>query len=989
MPYQYLKNKQQLGEALNHIREAVYTPLADLETTAWITPEPVPYAERETGEKKQLSIGKPWGKLWDCGWFNFKGTVPAAAKGHKVILLLDVSGEGCVVDDEGKPVLGLTTKASTYDFSLGNPGKRVVPVTDCAEGGETIDLWVETGANDLFGNVVNNGILEKAQIAIQHDSIYAYYHDFAVLYDLMQQLPEKRARANKILAALNASLNQIHTFAPEEAEQAQACLADELAKVNGTPSLKISAIGHAHMDLAWLWPIRETIRKTGRTWATVLRNMERYPDYVFGCSQPQLYQWMKDTYPDLYKQVAARIAEGRWEAQGAAWVEPDSNVASGEAWIRQILYGKRFFKDEFGIEPRTLWIPDVFGYSGSLPQILKKSGVDYFVTQKLSWNNHNTFPHHTFHWQGIDGSKVLTHMLPENTYNSSAEPHALMDAETNYADKVVSDECLLVYGIGDGGGGPGESHLEALKRESDLEGLPPVTQERSQDFLDRLAQNADLYATWVGELYLERHQGTFTSQGRNKWYNRKIEYALREFELWAALTGVSFDKQSLDRIWQAVLLYQFHDILPGSSITRVYDESLAHYAELLAQVEGFIETAQARLSTGNNDGTMVTNSLSWQRSEWVKIGEQWVFVTVPSMGFTTVDMDAAPALPNLTATTASLENDKLTVQFDDTGAVISVFDKGANREVLTDPGNILNVYTDFGDAWDIEPGYRERRAETFSLIESRAFVDGPRAVIEQTYLYGKSTLKQDIVLTAGSSRLDFVTRIDWQERHKMLRTSFPVDVHSDTATCDIQFGSVSRPTHDNTSWDMAKDEICAHKWVDISQRDYGVALLNDSKYGYTVKGHILDLNLMRSASYPDPVADKGQHQFTYALLPHEGGHVSGAVNREGYELNVPLRVLPGSPAETTTSTASFLAIDADNVIIETVKPAEDGQGIIVRMVEVSGAATDAKLQAALPYASAVYTDLMEQHLEQVATNDGRLRLHFNPFEIITVRLIPA
>ncbi|HEX3640729.1 MAG TPA: glycoside hydrolase family 38 C-terminal domain-containing protein, partial [Ktedonobacteraceae bacterium] len=508
----------------------------------------------------------------------------------------------------------------------------------------------------------------------------------------------------------------------------------------------------------------------------------------------------------LYKKIQAKVAEGRWETQGAMWVEADTNVSGGEALVRQIIYGKRFFREEFGKDPKMLWLPDVFGYTAALPQILKKAGVDYFLTIKISWNSFNVFPHHTFFWQGIDGSRVLTHMPPEGNYNSSAAPRAIIETEKKFADKAVSEHCALVFGIGDGGGGPGTEHLERLAREKNLDGLAPVTQEHMETFFDSLAQDTTEYQTWTGELYLERHQGTYTTQGRNKRFNRKMELALRELEFAAtlagALVGHTYPTQELDAIWKEILLYQFHDILPGSSITRVYDESLARYQQLFEQTQQLLSQAQAALipqpdAAQNSQSVTVFNSLSWERSEWLLIHNQWHYVTAPSLGYTTLNLATHlrndEALKGLIASTDVLENDKLRVSFAADGTIQAIFDKEHQREVLAPDAaaNRLAVYHDEPyefDAWEVSITYDKRPPKYFRLEKTESRIDGPQAIVEQHYHFGQSTLQQHIVLTAGSRRIDFITTVDWQESHKMLRTSFPVAILATEATCDIQFG---------------------------------------------------------------------------------------------------------------------------------------------------------------------------------------------------------
>jgi alpha-mannosidase len=1001
MPDSSVTTPRSFGDIEQAIKAAVYTPIAKLRANAWVTPEPVPFAERRQGSKLALRPGQRWSKAaFDCAWFHFTGTAPPAAAGREIVLLIDLSGEGCVVDAEGRPLLGLTSISSGFSRELGEPGKRVVPFRPAAAGGETVDLWVEAGANDLFGIRRNNGVLQEAAIAIRNPELYALHYDFEVLHALLQQLPDDSSRAVKLRRALEKAGDLLRDFTKEEAVAARAVLRPELARRNKAAPLTVWAVGHAHMDLAWLWPIRETIRKCGRTFATALAMLERYPDYIFGASQPQQYAWIKQHHPSLYEGVKRRVAEGRWEVQGAMWVESDINVPSGESLIRQILYGKRFFRAEFGKEPVSLWQPDVFGYSGSLPQLLVKSGVRHFMTQKLSWNWVTRHPHHTFWWQGIDGSAVLAHMPPEDTYNSSASPIALTKAAERFIDTEVSDSCLMLFGIGDGGGGPGEEHLERLAREKDLDGLPPVVQRPAEEFFRHIEKGSDTYATWAGELYLERHQGTYTTQGRSKRYNRKLELALRELEFAAAIAaefaGASYPHAELERIWKEVLLYQFHDILPGSSITRVYDESLARYAVLTREVEELTAAADAGLcrQIARSDSARpvgVINSLSWDRAEWLKLDGRWIKAKAPSLGYAVVDAAAEAAFDMPIVSESLLENDTLRIAFDKSGAMISCFDKEAGREALAPGtlGNVLVVYQDDGDAWDIPMNYRERAPKRLRLHATEIVRDGPRAALCHTYRIGNSTLRQQVVLLAGSRRVDFVTSVDWRESGKMLRTSFVPVVHANEANCDIQFGSIRRPTHTNTPADWAKFEICAHKWIDISDRGYGVALLNDCKYGHRVQGNVLDLNLLRSPGHPDPVADRAEHQFTYALYPHAGDHVAGGVMRAGYELNVPVRVFADRPGGGKLApSVSWFRIDAPEIVIETVKQAEDGEGLIVRLYESAGASTRAELACGFALAEAAEVNLIEEEPKPLDVSGGGLRLEFRPFEIRTLRLKP-
>jgi len=1018
MPEYKFYTKRHLVEALRIIGEAAYVEVAPLTIEAWCTHEPVCFEERCTGEPRTLSLGDTWGDLFDCAWFRFTGEIPAEAAGEHVVLLLNVNGEMCVFDEAGVPVRGLTPVASNYDYSLGTPGKRILEITDSAQGGEPIDVWADAGYNDLFGNVSGDGTVKQAAVAICRDEVRALYYDFEVLLDFLKALPEESPRYHQVLTGLTDVTHALYEGLPGVATKARAILKPLLAQRGGDPSLQISAVGHAHMDLAWLWPIRETIRKGARTFSTAIELSDRYPDYVFGASQPQYFQWMKDRYPELYKKIKAKVQEGRLEPQGAMWVEADTNVSGGEALVRQVLLGKRFFMEEFGVDIDYLWLPDVFGYSAALPQILSKAGVTIFSTQKLSWSLINTFPHHSFKWQGIDGTQVLTHMLPEETYNSPAAPRSVRRIEQNYRDKGVSHHSLMVFGIGDGGGGPGAEHLERLLRIKNLAGLSPVKQESAADFFKKWRQEADRFPTWVGELYLERHEGTLTTEARNKWYNRKMEVGLRGLE-WRAviagmLAGKEYPQERLTEIWREVLLYQFHDILPGSSIKRVYDESLARYATMYDEVGALSaerETAIAEMVDTRDlvSPAVVHNDLSWARSEWVRVGENWVFAEVPSMGYATVDGGApTPEVAELTASSARLENDCLSVSFGEDGSIVSVFDKRLERELIPEgeAANRLAVFVDPGDAWDFPMDYAEQTPRTMELVSSEARIDGPLAILKQTYRLGTSELVQEIVLASGSNRLDFVTKLHWRETASMLRTQFPVDVHAEEATYEIQFGHLRRPTHRNTTWDLARDEVVAHKWADLSQRDFGVALLNDSKYGHKIKGNVIDLNLLRSAPYPganrevnntfpagEPhlgYTDQSDHEFTYAFYPHAGDAVEGGVIEEAYALNVPLSVTPVTPHDgTAPRSMSWLQLDTPNVVIEAVKQAEDGDDVIVRLYEATGASVDAALSLNFPVAAAAEADLMENVLEELAIADGGVCLSFTPFEIKTLRLTPG
>lgn len=962
--------------------EERWREVAQLAIEAWCSPEPLPFARRREGTHRSLAVGESWGRLFDCAWFRFAGTIPESAADQPVVLLLDVNGELLVVDDDGAPLRGLTNQTSTFDLSLGKPGKRALPWRDAAIAGEAVAVWADGGANDLFGFLKGEGRIAEARIAVLRPAVQALGWDVEVLAELERALPDGPRKA-RIGAGLHDAI-RAWDGSDATATRLRADLAPLLGERGGERSLRLSAVGHAHIDLAWLWPLRETRRKTARTLATVLANQERFPGYVFGISQPQQLAWIEADHPALFARVRAAVAAGRIECQGAMWVESDTNLVSGESLVRQVLHGQRAWRRWFGRTARTCWLPDVFGYSAALPQILQQAGVDWFMTTKLSWSTVNRFPHHTFRWRSPDGSEVLAHLPPEGTYNSSARPGALLAAERSFQDAASSDRALIVFGIGDGGGGPGEEHLERLARERDLAGLPTVEQEPAEAFFARIDHDRGRYAAWSGELYLEKHQGTLTTQGRLKHLNRRLEWALRRTEIACArawLGGAAWPQVRLATIWQEVLLHQFHDILPGSSITRVYREAEARSSALLDELAAMSAAADRSLPAG----TQVVNDLAWERRGWIRTADGWRRVRVA--GLAAVPLPAADAIAAPSATATRLENEHLRATFAADGRLASLWDKDHGREALAGPGNDLLCFDDPGDAWDFPMDYQRRRCERPALVSATPSVDGPEACLEQVWRLGASTITQRVVLATGSRRLEFRTGVDWQERGRMLRVRFPCAVRAEAARCEIAVGSIARPTHANTSWDAARFEVPAHAWVDLSERGYGVALLNDGKYGHRLDGDVHDLALLRSASYPDPEADRGAHRFTYAIYPHPGDHVTGRVLEEAHDLNEPLRLAAGDGGRAPAG--QLVAVDRPGVAVMAVKRSEDGGDLVVRLAETTGATQGVVLACAVPIREARIGNLLEEAGAALTGDAGSVRLDLPPWSIRTVLLTAA
>ena len=975
-------------EMLKRIKEKIYTVCADLSVVIYQTEEPVPFENRACGKEISLKIGDTWGKLFDCAWFHFTGVVPACCKGQKTVLLLDVGGEGCIYDEAGNPQRGITTFTVNEENVNDWGWKRVVPFLESANGGETVDFWVDCGYNDLFGNFVWGQKERSAPrpyregfIATVNEEMRQLYYDYLVLEDLRKTLPEDSARYCSIMYALLEVKNILKDYTSEEVLRARKVLGKELSKKGGTPSLSFSAVGHSHLDLAWLWPIRETKRKTVRTFATQLEMIERYPDYVYGASQPQQFAWIKQNEPHLYQRIKQAVEKGRIEPQGCMWVESDTNVPCGESLVRQIFYGKQFFKEEFGKEIENLWLPDVFGFSAALPQLCAKSGVKYLCTIKLSWNWVTKFPYHSFIWKGLSDDSVLVHMPPEGDYNSMAFPTNVHKAAVNYQEKGKIDNALLLYGIGDGGAGPAPRHLEALKRMKNLDGLPPIKQESANAFFKKLARRAKNLEVYKGEMYLEAHQGTYTSQGRNKQHNKTLENMLHDLEAAYAiknrLQGVAFPQAEVDEIWKEVLLYQFHDILPGSSIKRVYEETEEAYCRLEQSVQSLFSPI-----TENQEENAVFNSLGFAVQDVVEKDGKFRSITAKPLGYTLLSEGKEIKKLNCRADKDSLSNDKLIAKFNNDGILVSVVRKSDGRNVLTAKGgNLLSVYHDecswiCGDAWDIDPLYYHSAPEYFVLTDVKTYIDGAYAVREQTFRYGASTLCQKIKLKHGGEYLEFGTTVDWQETNKMLRADFYTDLQSDFVTCGVQFGNLKRSTKENTATEKIQFEICSQRYSQISEHNYNFAVMSDCKFGYRAKGGLVSLNLLRSPEYP-ATEDKGIHTFRYGVYCGENAN---DIERVSHAFINGLKVCYAEKEY------SFASTDKENVFIDTLKPVYDGNGQILRLFEGSGQKTACKLTLADGVKRVTLCNLLEQEEKELPLQNGTVQLVFKPYEIHTLRV---
>lgn len=936
----------------------------------------------------------------------------------------------------------------------------------------------------------------RSGLALVNRAVQSLMYTVTIVRDSAILLPEQDFRRTRLIEALHqamdqfVSLNEAEVYNGEAVEHIEKDLRERIQEIGDNTEGTLHMVGQSHIDIAWLWPARETVRKTSRTFSTVDALMDEYPQYRYAQSQPQLFAYLKDNDPELYERVKERIREGRWELVGGMWVEPDLNIPSGESLMRQMLYGQRFYQEEFGMTSNIEWLPDTFGYCASLPQILQHGGIRYFMTTKLGWNDTNVFPYDLFHWVGIDGTAMLSYL--NHGVNENTLPKDVHDHWQSYREKAKHNEQMLLYGHGDGGGGVTREMLEYIDRAELMVGQPASRYSTAKEFFAGITEAEPKLPEWHGDLYLELHRGTYTTHGRNKLNNRKAEILYREAELWNALAAQDMKPelrqeadQRLHDGWKLILLNQFHDIIPGSAITESYVTSLKEYAEVFdhgqfALIQGVYALADMITtipSAGSVEGTgadkgidkntdagmpyIIFNSLGWSRNEIIAIeiegsqaeengkpagvaaydveGSQlavdvctddqgkrtaWVMVrNIPAFGYKTIwlkkgdvtaDALADHELNSLTehgwpgeeSSYASAdkaeakrelgdvwETEYYLVRFNPRGEIVSLFDKRACREIVKqgEAANRFHFFHDrptLWDAWDIDDRYEQQPAGEAELLEKRILRMGATMdVLRFRWSISQSIITQDIIFYRDCPRIDFKTHVDWNEAHKLLKVGFPIDVVTDKATYEIPFGALERTTHRNTSWEQAQYEVCGHRFADVSERGYGVSLLNDSKYGYDVQGSTIRLSLLRAPKWPDMTADLGEHEFVYSLYPHHGDWQSAHTVRQASELNHASVVAAAElrqgqlPAE-----HSFIAFTGQHVILDTVKPAEDGSGTVLRFYESSGGREDVELRWAQPVQDAWLSNALEEETEQMNHDNGLIALSFAPYEIKTLKI---
>jgi alpha-mannosidase len=1012
---------------LNTIKEQIYAqraPLPDWQIRACHF-RAIGQYEFSDSDWRTINPGDQWGGKDVTAFFKRQIEIPTEWEGEKVYLRFYVGGDSLLSID-GVPYHGL------------DPFRNEVLLTEQAAGGESFLIEVESYVN-WHSDEANNKRLHLAEIVVLDEEIFGAYWDFWCAYKLLwiKEMPsEMRGYLEKHLWAalkqvppkVEPGINFKARLLSAQDQLQQTIYASDLFKVPG----QINLVGHSHLDLVFMWTYREFIRKLGRTHATMLRLMEQYPEFQFCQSQAKTYQEMKTHHPQIYEQVKQRIAEGRWEVIGGFWVEPDCNLISGESFVRQILHGQRFFETEFGIQSRTCWQPDVFGMSAAMPQILERAGIEYVMTTKMFiWNDTNPWRKNTFWWEGIDGSRVLTVVTPSH-FIGMVDPDHLHDHWSDFSDKDTVGESMYCYGWGDGGGGVDVEMLESARRYQQIMGLPELKHSGAEETLDNIKSkaNGQEIPIWRDELYLEAHRGTATNKGILKKLNRQGEFLIRETELLATIAwvnGAEYPTDELNNVWEILLTTQFHDSLPGTHINPVLADLRAELDEF--KTRAFALKAQAITDVfgieNNSDPQSITifNSFLHPRKNVIQFpkdvlggklpqteagkpltaqsitgfdGKEYVAISIPEIpgvGYRNFYMGVAnqpPAQSSVHATENSLENELIRVTFNPDGEITSIWDKEYHREVIvaSEKGNHFQLYEDIPgkyDAWDIVATYADheidiRGGSTLTVDETGPIRASLR--LEKSFLNSKIT--QRISLQTGSQQITFETDVDWQERQKLLKVGFPLEIRATHATYDIAYGNMKRPTHRNTSYDAAKFEVPAHKWMDVSQGDYGVSLLNDCKYGHEANGQTIRLSLLKSSIFPDEFADLGRHHFTYALYPHPSSWEDAETDQLALNLNQPLFTQINATERQAQKT--FVTCSSKNITLEGLKRAEDGQGIIIRLVERHNKSGQIKLTFDRPIENAWACDLMETIEANIQSNDKHLYFNIRPYEIKTVRI---
>lgn len=1029
MPFDF-KHQERIHNLLEEIGENRYRNLVPIEEFDWYEDDGVVGNRAPKGDSIKVGQGFRSKGYDKYNWLCTKISIPESFGDENVLGIFDFGvpmGTGNNSNFEsllyvnGKPYQGVDGNHKEVFFNLKETGREL-----------ELSFRIWSGLNGGGRPREMTMSIDRAEFGVLDTAADDFYYLAMAALETHELLDENNEYKSYILNQLVEAFRLVD-FTNKNSEAYYKSLQTALDylrdrfKGQGKPGVNVTMLGHTHIDVAWLWRLRHTREKTARSFSTVNRLMEKYPEYIFIQTQPQLYDYLKEDYPDIYEHIKRRVAEGRWEPSGAMWVECDCNLASGESIIRQILVGKNFFKKEFDYESEFLWLPDVFGYSWALPQILKKSGVNTFMTTKISWNDTNRLPYDTFIWRGMDGSEVTTHFVTTTelndvtyTYNGESRPYAIKGVWDNYRNKDLNRDLLISYGFGDGGGGPTREMIKYIEAAKLMPGIPNVETGRATEYFRKLNETIKenpyngYLPIWDGELYLEFHRGTYTSQGYNKKMNRFMEYKLREEEMLSVFAEKLFDKpynrEEFLKAWKIVLCEQFHDILPGSSIHEVYEDSHEEYERALKYIENATKAAKASFVNEMEDAFTLFNQANWERDSIVKIpagAETYEYTdsegnTLPShrcgehdhvyvkglkpLAFSTITRSVKACKEASSFVENTVETPYYIVSWDDKGRLVRLYDKGADREVITE-GKFANVFQIFEDkprcfdAWELESTIDLKKEEIpcdGNIIKTKNELG---YFIHFTYNYNNSKIMQTLCLYNDKRRIDFKTIVEWKESQKILKTAFSVDIRGVFARYDVQEGNIVRPITRNTSWEAAKFEVVAHKWADLSETGYGVALLNDCKYGYDIKEDTMRLSLLKSATDPDYSADYGTHEFTYSLYPHKEEWYNSGLEEEAFDLNSPVVVLYGASALGNESLISF---DAKNIVLDAFKKAENEEAYVLRFHEFTGRRGKINLKTGLNFDSWCESDLMENPLGE--WKQTAIEVEVKPYEIKTIML---
>lgn len=997
----------------------------------------------------EYEMGENWGRTDEHRWFRRTISIPESMAGRHVEFSIttgrenewDATNPQMMFYMDGHMIQGIDVN------------HRDVVITPNACAGETHEIAILA-----YSGTVEGDLNIHTYLTVIDEHVRALYYDILIPLQsahILKKADQENYR--RILQKMAPALDMLDLRKPysEEfyasIEKARNYLRQTFYREINENAPMVSAIGHTHIDIAWLWTVEQTREKVLRSFSTVLRLMEEYEDYKFMSSQPILYQFVKEQAPEMYEKIKERVREGRWEVDGGMWLESDCNLTGGESLVRQLLKGRRFIKEEFDKESKSLWLPDAFGYSAAIPQILKKSGIPYFMTTKIAWNQYNQLPNDTFIWKGIDGSEVFTFMPTTTdfdreqglnisfsdtrnttTYTGIVNPNMTLGTYKRFQNRDLTEDTIMLFGFGDGGGGPTREMLESAERlKYGIDGIPRIHQEFEQDYFDRtykkIADKPDM-PTWDGELYFEYHRGTLTSMAKNKRNNRKNEIRYQQLEILACMAGMEKDetvKQALERGWEILLLNQFHDIIPGTCIEPVYTQTDIEYKEIAdrgqKELGRITDTVAGRIYM-QNDGAVFINTQGYERSDVTEfmLPEQYagsvledekgkkvplqktddgkirIFVEkIPPMGYKRLYFkDGKESKAQRENWEGIFENPWFKVVFDKRMQIVSLYEKGTGKELIKEgeKGNVLRTYEDRPmqwDNWDIDIFYKRKPYEADWYSDVRVKENGDVCmVLEFSCGFADSVVEQEVYLYHHLPRIDFKTKAEWKEHHVLLKVHFPVQINASRAAYEIQFGNVERETTNNTSWDTAKFESCGHKWADLSENNCGISLLNDCKYGYGIKKGDMSLTLIKAGTYPNKNADIGHHEFVYSVYPHSGRWQEAKTVEMAYNLNVPLLTSIQKKNEGGKEPASFWECDQNSCFTETIKEAEDGNGIIVRMYENKNNTLHAKIQTSYPASRVFECDLMEQNMKELSVENGGFTVGFSPYEIKTFRLIP-